>query len=246
MKKIVLISSILLSFLFITSCDTVSNNNPNNDNKNSDLSETTNSTSFSIVRKWYTNENDDRYYYDFLSDGTLIWHYYQNIGPATSTLNCFVSKQGIWSYLNDEHTKICIVWKDSVAHYYDIVKETSEKLILQSDASGSVGFGLSTTELLKTALKVTYSIPNEIKELIGTWYYDETKDGKYIQFQEDGICYIHYYQYIGSGEFSSLNGYVTKKGVWDYNETTKILSITISGEISYYYEISELNSKMSA
>ena len=68
------------------------------------------------------------------------------------------------------------------------------------------------------------------------------KNGKSIKFQVDGICYCKYYQNYGSGTFSNLNGWVTRKGVWHYSKENKLLSITMDSEISYYYDISDLSS----
>ncbi len=201
-----------------------------------------NTPSPSLVRKWYYNSDDDRYYYEFKSNGTVIYSYYQNIGPLNSALNSFVTKKGHWSYLNEEKTKFSIGWDDCIDCWYDITSEDSEKMEIRKDGSGPAGCGLrSVTTLLKSAQKVVYNINEDIKDLIGTWYYDETKDGKYLKFQPDGICYYHYYQDYGQSTLlSDLNGWVDLKGTWKYNSDAKTLSISMNGEISYHYDIVSL------
>ena len=201
-----------------------------------------NTTSPSLVRKWYYNSDDDRYYYEFKSNGTVIYSYYQNIGPLNSALNSFVTKKGHWSYLNEEKTKFSIGWDDCIDCWYDIVSEDSEKMEIRKDGAGPAGWGLhSVTTLLKSAQKVVYNVNEDIKDLMGTWYYDETKDGKYLKFQPDGICYFYHYQYYGSSSIvSSLNGWVSTKGVWSYTPNTKSLSISMNGEVSYSYDIVSL------
>ena len=140
--------------------------------------------------------------------------------------------------MNIEKNSFSISWDDSIACWYDIISEDNEKLVVKRREDGPVGLGLGdVTNLLKSAKTVVYTVDEEIKGLIGTWYYDETKNGKSIKFQVDGICYCKYYQNYGSGTFSNLNGWVTRKGVWHYSKENKLLSITMDSEISYYYDI---------
>ena len=224
-KRIILF---LLSLLTFFSCQ-------NNENPNDSPEEI-----FSITRKWYTNAEDDRYFYEFKTDGSLYYRYYQNIDSSLSNLNTFVTKIGTWRYLNNEKTRFTVGWDDSIDCYYKIEEENSEKLIVTKDSSGPAGRGLGiTTELLKSAAIVSYTVPDEIVNLIGIWYYNETKDGKYLKFQTDGICYYHFYQDYGID--SGLTGWVNIKGIWYYNSETKKISITMKGEITYSYEIEILN-----
>ncbi len=194
----------------------------------------------SIIGKWFYNSEDDRYYYQFNQDGTVYHRYYQNIGPLTSGLNGFVTSGGHWAYLNEEKSKFKIGWTDSVDCWYDIISEDNEKILIAKDLTGPMGRGLENiTELLKSAKTVIYTVDEEIANLMGTWYYDENKSGKSLKFQEDGYCYFHYYQEVYG--LSQLSGQVTAKGIWNYSTDTKILAITMSGEVTYYYEIINLN-----
>ncbi len=238
MKKNLSFFMVIFISIF-TACDNVSNNSTILDMEDTKLIR----TNPSIIGKWYYNSEDDRYYYQFLNNGTVYYRYYQNIGPKISALNSFITKSGNWSYLDEEKTKFTVGWDDSIDCWYDIVCEDEEKLIVRRCGDGPAGRGLgSVTNLLKSAKTVTYVVDEEVQNLIGTWYYDKTKDGKSISFQTDGICYCKYYQYVGSGTFSSLNGWVSRKGIWHYNSSTKLLSITMDSEISYYYDISDLTS----
>ena len=236
MKKFSFFLMMMLISVFIA-CDNVSNNSTIVDKKTTEVTE----TKPSIIGKWYYNSEDDRYYYQFLSNGKVYYRYYQNIGSPTSVLNSFVTKIGNWCYLDEEETKFSVGWDDSIDCWYNIVGEDEEKLIVRRCGDGPVGRGLgNVTNLLKSAKTVAYIVDEEIQNLIGTWFYDETKDGKSISFQTDGICYCKYYQYVGSGTFSSLNGWVSRKGIWHYSTTTKMLSVTMNSEITYSYEIVEL------
>ena len=239
-EKIFFIFTALICVLF-QSCDTSVNQTNALDFENKINVGTVETPS--IIGKWYYNSEDDRYYYQFISNGTVYYQYYQNIGSETSALNTFITKIGNWSYLNIEKNSFSISWDDSIACWYDIISEDNEKLVVKRREDGPVGLGLGdVTNLLKSAKTVVYTVDEEIKGLIGTWYYDETKNGKSIKFQVDGICYCKYYQNYGSGTFSNLNGWVTRKGVWHYSKENKLLSITMNSEISYYYDISDLSS----
>ena len=238
MKKTIFYFLILLICLCPFSCYNSSNEITSN---NTPIEKNEKHTP-SIVGKWFYNSEDDRYYCNFLSNGTVCYVYYQDVGPKTSALNDFVSKVGKWSYINEEKTKFSISWDDSVDCWYDIISEDDEKIVIAKDLSGPLGFGLfSITELLKNAKKVIFTVDNEISDLMGTWYFDETKNGKYLSFQKDGYCFYHYYQEFG-GSYSHLSGYVTAKGIWHYSSDTKILAITMNGEVTYYYEIVNLTS----
>ena len=129
---------------------------------------------------------------------------------------------------------------DNIEHNRKIIKVKIKNQDFQFITDNGVfsknGMDFGTRTLLEN---LNYE---EIKGLIGTWYYDETKNGKSIKFQVDGICYCKYYQNYGSGTFSNLNGWVTRKGVWHYSKENKLLSITMDSEISYYYDISDLSS----
>lgn len=220
-------------------CENSSTDSGNSNTKTSEVSD----KKTSIIGKWYYNSEDDRYYYQFFSDGKVNYSYYQNIGSQSSILNSFIIVEGHWSYLNDEKNKFTVGWKDSIDCWYDIISEDAEKLVVTKDSSGPVGRGLgSVTNLLKSAKTVVYTVDEEILDLIGTWYYDSTKEGKYLSFQKDGICYYHYYQYYGTGSFSSFNAWVSQKGIWNYSSSSKTLTVTMNGEVSYHYEIVSLNS----
>ena len=221
-----------------TACDNVSNNSTIEDTEITKITD----PKPSIIGKWYYNSEDDRYYYQFLSNGKVYYRYYQNLGSPTSALNTFITVEGHWSYLNDEKTKFTVGWKDSVDRWYNIISEDDEKLVIASDPAGPAGSGLgSITNLLKSAKTVIFTVDSEITDLMGTWYYDETKDGKSINFQTDGICYYRYYQYYGEGTFSNLNRWVSQKGIWNYSSSSKVLSITMNGEVTYYYLIESLS-----
>ena len=84
---------VLLISVF-TACDNVSNNPTVVDKETTEVTE----TKPSIIGKWYYNSEDDRYYYQFLSNGKVYYRYYQNIGSPTSSLNSFVTVEGTWSY----------------------------------------------------------------------------------------------------------------------------------------------------
>jgi hypothetical protein len=222
-KKFLLL---IFSALIITSCKFDNQNDSDPSNKSS-----------SIIRKWYINSEDDRYYYDFRSDGTLYYHYFQCIGSPTSGLYGFVTFIGTWSYINEEHTVFSVGWVDSVNCNYDIVEEKSDKLFIKKDINGPAGRGLgSITELLKSAKTVIFTVPEQIINLIGTWYYDDSKTGRYLKIQADGNCYYHYYQNCGG----NLAGWVNINGIWGFDSNTGILDISMAGEVTYTYTIDEL------
>lgn len=194
---------------------------------------------FSLARTWYTNPDDDRYYYAFSPDGTLHHRYYQYFGSHGGGLNGFVTVIGTWNYLNEEQNSFSVGWNDSVDRHYLIVEVNETGLIIEQAPGGPVGRGLGSTDiLLRSADTVTYSIPEEIAGLLGTWYYDTSREGQSLAFHEDGTCLYWYYQDFGG----HLTGWVSKSGHWHYNPTTHILTITMSGEVSYHYEIDELSS----
>ena len=146
---------------------------------------------------------------------------------------------GTWEYLNEEHSMFAVGWDDSVDRHYVIVEENATGLIIEQDSDGPVGRGLGSTDvLLKSANTVVYSVPEEITDLIGTWYYEPSRDGRYLAFQEDGSCLYRYYQDYGG----NLSGWVIRQGDWSYDSATDILTITMSGEVSYHYTIDELSS----
>ena len=240
-KSKVLLLFFSLSILF-TACNFNSNkNNNNSEPENTELITTPKTPS--IIGKWYYNSEDDRYYFYFKNDGTVIYQYYQHLSNSpTSNLNNFVSKSGRWSYLNTEKTKFAVGWSDSIDSWYNIVSEDDDKLVVSPDPNNNCGFGLyGITELLKTAKKVVYTVPDEISNLIGTWYYDETKDGNYITFQIDKKCYYHYYVNNG-GAVSNLDGWHSLNGVWSYKSETNSLGITMNGELAFSYDIIEFTS----
>lgn len=194
---------------------------------------------FSLARTWYTNPDDDRYYYDFRPDGSLHHRYYQDYGANGGNLNGFVTVIGTWEYLNEEHSMFAVGWGDSVDRHYVIVEENATGLIIEQDSDGPVGRGLgSTGVLLKSANTVINSVPEEITDLIGTWYYDRSHEGRYLAFQEDGtFLYRHYQDYGGN-----LSGWVIRQGDWSYDSATDVITITMSGEVSHHYAIDELSS----
>jgi len=185
-----------------------------------------------LAQKWYTNSEDDRYYVEFRNDGTLYHKYYQYYGSIGSGLNRFVTKVGEWRYLNEELSSFSIGWDDSVDRHYDIVEFDTEKLIIQKCDGGPVGRGLGDiTDLLRTAEHITFEVPEVLLPLMGTWHYEETKDGKSLSFRENNTCTYHYYQDYGG----NLTGWVNKSGSWSYDSDDNIISITMSGEITYPY-----------
>ena len=195
---------------------------------------------FSLERKWYTNIDDDRYYISFSSDGNFDLRYYQHLSTSPSNLNSFITKNGSWKYLNTEHTKFSIGWEDSIDCYYTITNETSEKITIEKDISGPMGRGLENyVELYKYAKSISIQVPEEIAYLVGTWYYDANRSGKYLLIKNDGNCIYHHYQDFGST--SNLTGWVNTIGNWIYNTSNKELVITMSGEISYHYHIDKLS-----
>lgn len=224
-RKIVLIA---LSSLFIFSCGNI-------DSPNSLIDET-----FILTKKWYTNEEDDRYYCEFKPDGVLYYRYYQYFGSSSSGLNTFITKMGTWKYLDEDKLHFSVGWDDSIDCYYYIKEASSDKIVLEKDTNGPAGRGFGDiTELFTNAANISFIVPDEIVNLMGTWFYNDTKDGKYLMFQSDGKCVYHYYQDFGSS--SGLTGWVNKSGVWSYNTETQRISITMSGEVAYNYEIEVLN-----
>ena len=137
MKKNLFFLMVLLISVF-TACDNVSNNPTVVDKETTEVTE----TKPSIIGKWYYNSEDDRYYYQFLSNGKVYYRYYQNIGSTTSSLNSFVTVEGTWSYINTEKTKFSVGWKDSINCWYNIISENNEKLVVAKDPSGPAGRGL--------------------------------------------------------------------------------------------------------
>jgi hypothetical protein len=197
----------------------------------------------SIIRKWYINSEDDRYFYNFMSDGSLLYQYYQNLGSYNSNLNKFVAASGNWKYLNWDKKHFSVSWNDSIDCYYYIKEENADQMEIEKDTSGPSGRGLGNiTELLKSALSINVIVPGEIVNLIGIWYYDEIKDGKYLVFQTDGTCYYHYFQNFGTD--SPLNEWVNINGLWSYNSDSKKLSVTMNGEITYSYDITTLDANL--
>lgn len=245
-------------FVFLISCGTI--DNPIEDKKKIEIIDNTSSSIDvgdktdtevpnkrpSIIGKWYYDSEDDRKYYNFLANGVVYYRYYRNLGniASSTSLNSFVTEGGKWSYLNEEKTRFSIGWDGSIDCWYDIISEDNEKLVIKKNNSGPAGRGLgSVTSLLKNAKTVAQIEKDEFSELLGIWYYDETKDGKSLTFKKDGVCSYYYYQYYGEGLFSSLNCWIYKNGKWHYSFESKILTITINGEISYSYEIEILTSK---
>jgi glucan-binding YG repeat protein len=163
----------------------------------------------------------------------MLYHkYYQYYGSIGSGLNGFVTKVGDWRYLDEELSSFSIGWDDSVDRYYDIIESDTEKLVIQKNDSGPAGRGLGDINvLLSTADHVTYEVPEVLLPLMGTWYYDEEKDGKSLSFRENNTCTYRYYQNYGG----SLKGWVNKSGSWSYISEDNILRITMPGEITYPY-----------
>lgn len=219
MAKKILLFFIFLSSLFLCCTNQTSPSNPP-----------------SIVGKWYYDINDDRNYYQFFENGKAYQHYYNPGSFYDFNQHQIITNNGEWEYINKEQTTVSIKWDYYKAKWYDIVEETDEKLILKENPDGPSGKGLeNNTTLLKKANKIVYTIPEEISNLIGTWYYDDSKDGKYLEFNIDGHCYYHYYQDYSSGTFSSLNGWVTNIGIWTYSTENKTISITMKDSIAYTY-----------
>lgn len=222
-------------FLFLlVSCshglDEINNNKPKEE------------TVFSIEGTWYTNPEDNRYYIKFGSDGSFIWRYYQNIGSQTSNLNGFVTQTGKW-YLDEKNKNAFYVQLErSTAVQYEIIEKDINSITVKKEYAGT-GFG-NQVVLYRNSKTFVYTVHSDIEKLMGTWYYDETKTGKYLKFDKDKYCYHHYFQGDPSKPESALNGWVTTRGIWNYNENTKILSITMNSEITYYYLITTLTDTM--
>ena len=233
-KSKVLLLIFSFSF-FLTAC----NFNSKKDNNSNIFEDEIQQSKPSIIGKWYYNADDDRYYFHFKDDGTVIKQYYQQLSSSqTSALNTFVSVRGHWAYLNAEKNKFSIGWDDSIDNWYNIISEDENKLVVEIDSSHSSGIGLGgITNLLKSAKKVVYTVPEEIKDLLGSWYYEQTKDGRYMEFKNDGTCYFHYYLSNG-GVMSNLDGWKINNGVWNYGSNK--LTITMHGEKSYDYNIVSL------
>ncbi len=245
--------------LLFQSCSSIVNESNNSASDNKIISQTTTSTTTttttttikkmpSIIGKWYYNPDDDRYFYEFKSNGTLRYGYYVNYGSSFSISPYFTVMGGTWKYINDEKTKFSVGWKDYLDAWYDIISEDDEKIVLKRDCSESapVGPGLWSGDnvLLKSAKTVTYSVDEEIKGIIGTWYYDQSKDGQYIVFNVDKTFSCRYYYYVGSSSLvSHLNRWTTGKGEWYYNSKTKLIAITMNSEVTYKYEIANLTSE---
>lgn len=123
-----------------------SNSSVTDENEGSKTESSSESLAPAIIGKWYFNSEDDRYYYNFLSDGTIIYSYYQH---AIGDLSGFVTKNGSWKYLNEEKTMFSVSWDDSIACWYDIVIGDSEKLVVRANGAGPVGRGLDGMIRLK-------------------------------------------------------------------------------------------------
>ena len=126
---------LVLSLLLILSCE-----NFNDPGK-------TNEETFSITRKWYTNADDDRYYYEFNANGIIYHRYYQYFG-SSSNLNSFITKIGTWRYLDDDNTHFAVGWDDSAERYYNIIMIEEDRIILEKDINGPAGIGLGTILVL--------------------------------------------------------------------------------------------------
>ena len=137
--------SVIIIALFITSCAL--------DVDTSALADDLNSVElFTLVRTWYTHPEDDRYFFTFREDGTLLHRYYQDFGFSGGSLNSFVTIIGRWRYLDDERSRFSVGWDDSIDRHYLIVENNETGLIVQRAAAGPAGRGLgSTTTLLRSA-----------------------------------------------------------------------------------------------
>lgn len=243
MKQIVKMVLFVMIFTLI-SCSNPSGVENENDINIKDGYQIGENVGYSLTRTWYYNPDDDRYFFLFTSDGIVFKSYYQSIGGTYSGLNGFVTKRGTWSYRNDEKTKFSICWNNEVPAWYIIVSEDDEKMVVKGEPNSPLGSGLgSCKELLKHASKYEYDIPDEIKELMGIWFYDSSKEGKYLEFKPDGTCYYHHYQSIG-GFNGTLDGWVNSEGLWKYSTSSKVLSVTMHGEITYSYIIDGLSDTM--
>lgn len=233
-----------LAIFSLTACTFNFDNNKNSNSEPDNTETISEPKTQSIIGKWYFDPEDDRCYIHFKEDRTLIYQYKKlQSGLTSSHTITFGSKIGRWSYLNNEKTKFTVGWNDSIDSWYDIVSENDDKLVISPDPNNNCGFGLfGITELLKTAKKVVYTVPDEISNLIGDWYYDETKDGNYITFKIDKSCYYHYYVKNGGAE-SSLDGWHSLSGEWSYKAGSNKLGICMNGELAFSYDIIEFTSK---
>lgn len=193
--------------------------------------------SYNISGKWYTNPDDDRYYYDFRSDGTLVYSRL-NTGIG-STKDSFVTYTGDWGMSNQNSPKFYARLQSSIANEYEVISINNSTLTIKK-TQGS-GLSISETTFYKTAKKVDLRkpIPQELSGILTTWYYDETLDGNYISFTDTGKVYYHYY-IKPSNLSTNKDGWKGLDGTWSYNENTHLFNITMSGEIGYSYEINQL------
>lgn len=234
MKKILVFAFSCFSLFAIASCE---DSDTPDDNKNTENSVTTENTtvkpkSMSIVGKWFYNKDDDRFYFQFSENGKAVHSYYETHNYDFSSLSGQKINTGTWRYVNDSKTTFTVEWSDSIGHYYDLVSEDSEKLIVRGNSDGPAGRGLDGhTTLLKSAKKVMYSVDDNIKFLIGKWYYDSSKDGRYLSFKEDGTCKYYHYQ---TGQL--LKGWVHSSGKWYYTSSSGTISVNMTGELSYTYK----------
>ena len=77
-------------------------------------------------------------------------------------------------------------------------------------------------KLYKTAKNLADSIPKEISKLVGTWYYDESKTGRYLKFQTDRICWHYHYSNSLVTYNGPTSGWISTKGLWDMSNLIKL------------------------
>lgn len=193
--------------------------------------------SSSVVRTWYINPLDDRLSYEFGAGGVLNYHYF-NSGR-------FATEKGSWEYRNDDHTSLVVRLPNEVDQpyftlerhttdaWYNILEENDTKMHVSRDTSGPGGRGLgTTTELLKTINTPSLILP----ALVGKWYYDAAKDGRWLYLEETGNCYYYHLQ-----SFLGGSDWVSHAGVWFYRASTNQVWIFMDGELDYPYPVLELS-----
>lgn len=190
---------------------------------------------FSILGKWYTTPDDDRFYYEFNSNGKFSYYYYEKSISGNPVDDIVERSDGKWEYINDDFTSFFLQFytidsngfeHKSRKNKYKVAEENDMTLTLKGID------GIGDLKLYKTAKNLADSIPEEISKLVGTWYYDESKIGRYLKFQTDKICWHYHYSNSLVTSNGPTSGWISTKGLWSYVESNNTLSITEWGNIS--------------